>query len=226
MSGKRVLGLLYLLAGGLPLIAVANPALFSTWAAEQTDAMATFAAHEGAWLFTTVLLGLGFAVGVPAVVLLSLRLRTPSAWLSAVAYVAGAVLMTVTFTYQQTVTRPLLGQPLPDWYLPLTRWISGLDTVTLGLLWPLADLGLGIVVLRTRTLPRWSGWVLVAAGVVLLGQMAAFGGVIPAPMFMASVAVGIAILMSPAAAAPETLVAAGHAEHGGTTPMSTAEQRL
>jgi len=88
----------------------------------------------------------------------------------------------------------LLGHPLPDWYLPVDAWTDGLDTATLGVLWPVAALCVSVAILRTAALPRWAGWTLAAAGVALLAQMVAFGGVIPAPMFIAWTVVGVAAL--------------------------------
>ena len=55
-------------------------------------------------------------------------------------------------------------------------------------------------ILRTRVLPRWTGYVFLAATVLLLGQYAVFRGALPFPQFLAFIAVGIAALAHPAPA--------------------------
>jgi hypothetical protein len=50
-------------------------------------------------------------------------------------------------------------------------------------------------ILRTRVLPRWTGYVFLAATILLLGQYAAFRGALPFPQFLAFVAIGIAALV-------------------------------
>jgi hypothetical protein len=179
----------------LPLIAVANPALFDTWAAEPADAMTTFAAHHAAWLFTMCFLAAGFGVSIPAVVVLAELLDTVLARVAVVVHLIGAALLTVTMLFSMTVTQDLLGKPLPDWYLPILAWTGGIDATVLGLLWPVAQVCFGIAILGTCVLQRWAGWVLIAAGIILLAQLVALGGVIPAPMFIASAVVGIAALL-------------------------------
>jgi hypothetical protein len=203
MTVRRTAGLLYLAAGVLPLIAVANPALFATWSAEPAEALAIDAAHHGAWLYTTCFLAAGFGLSIPAVVLLAGLLDSVLARVAAVVHLIGAGLLTVTTVFSVTVTQDLFGKPIPDWYLPITAWTDGLDTTALGLLWPVAELCFGMAILRTRALRRWAGWALVAAGTVLLAQLVVFGGVIPAPMFFASAAVGVAALLGGRAHAVE-----------------------
>src|SRR5262249_20212500 len=93
-----------------------------------------------------------------------------------------------------TVTQTLFDRPLPDWYLPIVAWMNGLDTTTLGALWPVAQLCFGVAIVRTSELPRCAGGSMIAAGIELLAQLVVLGGVTPAPMFMASMAAGIAAL--------------------------------
>jgi hypothetical protein len=196
MTTRRALGLLNLAAGVLPLIAVANPALYDTWAAEPAGALTIFAAHHGGWLFTTCFLAAGFGVSIPAVVVLAGPVDTVLAGVAAVVHLIGAALLTVTLVFSVTVTQDLFGQPLPDWYLPIVAWTDGIDTTVLGLLWPVAQVCFGIAILGTRVLQRWAGGVLIAAGIILVAQLVVLGGVIPAPMFFASGAVGIAALLT------------------------------
>jgi hypothetical protein len=51
------------------------------------------------------------------------------------------------------------------------------------------------VLLRTRALPRWTGYVFLIATALLLGQYAAFRGALPFPQFLAFIAIGIAALV-------------------------------
>jgi hypothetical protein len=58
-------------------------------------------------------------------------------------------------------------------------------------------------ILRTRALPRWTGYVFLGATVLLLGQYAVFRGALPFPQFLVFIALGIAALTrSPAQAPP------------------------
>ena len=50
-------------------------------------------------------------------------------------------------------------------------------------------------ILRTRVLPRWTGYVFLAATILLLGPYAAFRGALPFPQFLAFIAIGIAALV-------------------------------
>ena len=50
-------------------------------------------------------------------------------------------------------------------------------------------------ILRTRALPRWTGYIFLIAAALLLGQYAAFRGALPFPQFLAFIAIGIAALV-------------------------------
>ena len=50
---------------------------------------------------------------------------------------------------------------------------------------------IAVAILRTRALPRWTGYVFLIATVLLLGQYAAFRGALPFPQFLAFIAVGV-----------------------------------
>jgi hypothetical protein len=215
MNARMVVGPLCLSTGLLPLIAVANPVLLDTWSVEPAQAMTIYAEHHGAWLFTTWFLAAGFAMSIPAVVVLASLLDSLLARIAAVAHLLATTLLAISWVFNLTISQALFGKPLPDWYLPVSSWNDGLDTTALGLLWPVAQVCFGIVVLSTHVLPRWSGWVLIAAGTCVLAQLAVLGGVIPAPLFIAFVAVGIAAILRRrrerlAVAVPSVATAAGH----------------
>jgi hypothetical protein len=61
---------------------------------------------------------------------------------------------------------------------------------------------IAVAVLRTRALPRWTGFVFSIAAVLLLGQYAAFRGALPFPQFLAFIAIGIAALVHRAPTVP------------------------
>lgn len=93
------------------------------------------------------------------------------------------------------MTSTLLGASrLPGWYPGLRRWADGLGTAYFALLAPAAMGCLAVAILRTRALPRWTGYVFAAAAGLLLGQYAAFRGALPFPQFLAFIAVGVAAL--------------------------------
>lgn len=59
----------------------------------------------------------------------------------------------------------------PGWYFGLQHWADGLGTAYFALLAPAAMGCLAVAVLRTRVLPRWTGYVFVAAMVLLIGPV-------------------------------------------------------
>ena len=83
---------------------------------------------------------------------------------------------------------------LPGWYFGIQHWADGLGTAYFALLAPAAMGCLAVAILRTRVLPRWTGYVFLAAAALLLGQYAAFRGALPFPQFLAFLAIGIAAL--------------------------------
>ena len=81
-----------------------------------------------------------------------------------------------------------------DWYLGIEQWSDGLGTAFFALLAPTAMVCLGVEIVRTRVLPRWTGVVFLGAAAVLLGQYLAFLGALPFPQFLAFAAIGIAAI--------------------------------
>jgi hypothetical protein len=68
-------------------------------------------------------------------------------------------------------TDPDAANDRPGWYFGLQHWADGLGTAYLALLAPAAMGCLAVAVLRTRVLPRWTGYVFVAAMVLLIGPV-------------------------------------------------------
>ena len=119
------------------------------------------------------------------------------------------------------MTSTLLGAPHPPgWYVGVQHWADGLGTAYFALPAPAAMGCIAVAILRTRALPRWTGYVFVIATVVLLGQYAAFRGALPFPQFLAFIAMGIAALVHrpPAALSPgpePVALPTGEAARGG-----------
>jgi hypothetical protein len=157
--------------------------------------MATASAHRAAWFASTWLITLSIVAGLAAVELLVRTLDTDLAWVGRSLYLVGSTLGLASTTYDLSVTSTLLGARLPDWYLGAQHWADGLGTAYFALLAPAAMGCIAVAILRTRALPRWTGYVFLIATVLLLGQYAAFRGALPFPQFLAFIAIGIAALV-------------------------------
>ena len=106
--------------------------------------------------------------GLAAVELLARTLDSDLARVGRSLYLAGSVLGLASTTYDLAVTSTLLGAPrLPDWYLGVQHWADGLSTAYFALLAPAAMGCIAAAILRTRVLPRWTGYVFLAATILL-----------------------------------------------------------
>jgi hypothetical protein len=191
----RATGILFVLSGMCFLAGVLDPPILPTWGGSATDVMATASAHRAAWFASTWLITLSIVAGLAAVELLVRTLDTDLARVGRSLYMTGSALGLASTTYDLAVTSTLLGAPrLPDWYLGVQHWADGLGTAYFALLAPAAIGCLGLAIRRTRALPTWTGYVLLTATVLLLGQYAAFRGALPFPQFLAFIAIGIAAL--------------------------------
>ena len=191
----RVMGILFVLSGVFFAAGVLDPPILPTWGGSTADVMATAAAHRAAWFASTWLITLSIVAGLAAVELLARALDTDLARVGRSLYLAGSALGLASATYDLAVTSTLLGAPrLPGWYFGIQHWADGLGTAYFALLAPAAMGCLAVAILRTRVLPRWTGYVFLAAAALLLGQYAAFRGALPFPQFLAFLAIGIAAL--------------------------------
>ena len=201
----RATGILLILSGVLFIAGVLNPPILPTWGGSAADVMATASAHRTAWFASTWLIALSIAAGLAAVELLVCTLDTELARMGRSIYVAGSALGLASVTYDLSVTSTLLGaSSLPDWYAGVQHWADGLGTAFFALLAPAAMGCIAVAILRTRALPRWTGYVFLIATVLLLGQYAAFRGALPFPQFLAFIAVGIAALVHRAPPVPSS----------------------
>jgi hypothetical protein len=199
----RVMGILFVLSGVFFVAGVLDPPLLPTWGGSAAEVMAAASAHRAAWFASTWLITLSIVAGLAAVELLARTLDTDLARVGRSLYMAGSALGLASTTYDLAVTSTLLGAPrLPVWYLGVQHWADGLGTAYFALLAPAAMGCLAVAVLRTRALPRWTGYIFLIATVLLLGQYAAFRGALPFPQFLAFIAIGIAALAHRAPATP------------------------
>lgn len=199
----RAMGILFILSGVFFLAGVLDPPILPTWGGSATDVMATAAAHRAAWFASTWLITLSIVAGLAAVELLAHTLGTDLVRVGRSLYLAGSALGLASATFDLAVTSTLLGAPrLPGWYSGIQHWADGLGTAYFALLAPAALGCIAAAILRTRALPRWTGYVLLAATILLLGQYVAFRGALPFPQFLAFLAIGIAALAHRAPAAP------------------------
>jgi hypothetical protein len=190
------MGILFVLSGVFFLAGILDPPILPTWGDSTAQVMATASAHRAAWFASTWLVTLSIAAGLAAVELLARALGTDLARLGRSLYLAGGALGLASTAFDLSVTSTLLGAPgLPDWYLGVQHWADGLGTAYFALLAPAAMGCLAVAILRTRALPRWTGYIFLIAAALLLGQYAAFRGALPFPQFLAFVAIGIAALV-------------------------------
>jgi hypothetical protein len=199
----RAMGILFVLSGVFFLAGVLDPPILPTWGGLAADVMATGSAHRTAWFASTWLITLSIVAGLAAIELLTRALDTDLARVGRSLYLVGSALGLASTTYELSVASTLLGAPsLPAWFLGVQHWADGLSTAYFALLAPAALGCIAVAILRTRTLPRWTGYIFLIATVLLLGQYAAFRGALPFPQFLAFIATGIAALVHRAPTVP------------------------
>jgi hypothetical protein len=195
-AGAVAMGALFTLSGVFFLAGVLNPPIRPSWGDGPATVLALASAQEAAWYATTWLIALFIVAGLGAFELLIRALDTDLARVGRSLYVAGSALGLASTTYDLAVTSTMVGRsPAPDWYFGVQQWADGLGTAYFALLAPAALGCAGIAILRTRLLPRWTGWAFLTATVLLFGQYAAFRGALPFPQFLAFLAVGVAVLL-------------------------------
>jgi hypothetical protein len=192
----RAMGVLFVLSGVFFLAGVLDPPILPTWGDSVTAVMAVGSVHRTAWFASTWLITLSIVAGLAAVELLVRTVGTDLARVGRSLYLVGSALGLASTTYDLSVSSTLLGAAgLPDWYFGVQHWADGLGTAYFALLAPAAMGCIAAAILRTRALPRWTGYTFMIATVLLLGQYAAFRGALPFPQFLAFIAVGIAALV-------------------------------
>ena len=195
-----VTAVLLLLAGLLPLAGVCDPDMWKTFTSDDQQALRAIGEHPVSTEVAGFLIGAGFAVAIPAVAALAGLVGSTVARLAVPLFATGAglTLADVAFglkvSYDVATTPSTL--PPPSWYEPLNDWGSALFAAGTGVLGAAALLALGVEIVRQREPARWAGWITVVAALLMLGQVAAFGGLLPAPQFLAFVTLGVATAMA------------------------------
>jgi len=160
----RAMGILFIMSGVFFLAGVLDPPILPTWGGSPAQVKATAAAHRAAWFASTWLITLSIVAGLAAVELLARTLGTDLARVGRSLYLAGSALGLASTAFDQAVTSTLLGAPrLPGWYFGIQHWADGLGTAYFALLAPAAMGCIAVAILRTRVLPRWTGYVFLAA---------------------------------------------------------------
>jgi hypothetical protein len=192
-ASRRWTGALLALGGLLPLAAVINPNTWPVWGADETDSWRLTTERHATMTAAIWLIWAGVAVSVAGVALLARMLGTALATAALALFATGAGLALVSLTFEATVDLPLTGrhQPQPEWYPVVDSWVNGMFTAHTALLAPVALIIAGAGIVRTQLAPPWTGWFAIAMAILLLGQFAAFQGALPAPLFLALIAIGL-----------------------------------
>lgn len=204
-AARRWTGALLTLGGLLPLAAVLNPRTWPVWGAAEADSWRLITERHASMTAATWLIWAGVALSIAGIALLARLLGSALAAAASAVFTTGAGLALASLTFEATVNLPLTAKhrPQPDWYPVVDSWINGMFTAHAALLAPAALTVVGAGIVRTRLAARWTGWFAIAMAIVLWGQFAAFQGALPAPLFLALIATGLALLLTarrPAAA--------------------------
>ncbi|MGI5240301.1 hypothetical protein [Dactylosporangium sp. CA-139066] len=194
---RRWTGALLALGGLLPLAAVLNPRTWPVWGAAEADSWRLITERHASMTAATWLIWAGVVASIAGIALLARMLGSAVATAALAVFATGAGLALVSLTFEATVELPLTAErrSQPDWYPVVDSWIDGMFTAHSALLAPLALVVVGAGMVRTRLAPRWTGWFAIAMAIVLWGQFAAFQGALPAPLFLALTATGLALLL-------------------------------
>ncbi len=196
LQARRWTGIFLALGGLLPLAAVLNPRTWPVWGADDADSWRLVTERHVSMTAATWLIWAGVALSIAGVALLARMLGSALATAALAVFATGAGLALVSLTFEATVELPLTAEhrPRPDWYPVIDSWINGMFVAHAALLAPLALIVVGAGIVRTELAPRWTGWFAIAMAIVLWGQFAAFQGALPAPLFLALTATGLALL--------------------------------
>lgn len=174
---------------------MANPAVINTFDLSPAESVTYFGQHLSAWTGSTWCLITTAVTGLVAITLLARRLVSDAARIGLILYAIGTTLILAGQTFELTVTRPLLGAAAPpDWWIGVQSWPEGLDTAYFALLAPGAMAVVGVEMLRLRRCPIWWAVVFLVAAAANLGQFVSFHAALPFPVFLAFVAVGVAMV--------------------------------
>jgi hypothetical protein len=194
-SQLRIAGALFLV-GGLVFVLGAGSPPWEQWSAPLPRALEVIAQHRAAWYWIHACFALGvlltiFGFTAFAVAMADVARAQLLAALIRSAYLTGAALWLANIGFRVTVqlwagTMVTAGSPIPLGYEAWQGWVDALFGLYM-LLGYASCVGLGWIVLRTTTLPRWVGWFAIGFGVSAGGVV---GASIPALVHLPLMIVG------------------------------------
>lgn len=181
-------------AGGLSVfIAALFPPLYRVWWTRGEDALPLVARRTRMWKFANWLFAIGAGLTLPGLAMLARVLdRTePNDFLptpALVLFAAGTVLWLANVAFRLTVTAAEAriyreDTTVPDWYEPLSNWVSGLWHAG-ALLCAVALVGFGVSIIRTGLMFDWVGWTSVGVGALIVGLFILTDGVPPILLYV------------------------------------------
>jgi hypothetical protein len=187
------------IVGGIP---VAHPALIPVWSASRERHLAIVASHRWAWRALNGGFGLATAATAAGLAVLTLTARDAAATAElipgVVAYLVGGVLWCVVLAVRSFVT-PLLGDlvaagtPTEPAEALVGAAQDGLFAgFVVATAAALVVLGLGL--LATGLVPAAVALLQIVTGIGMLGWLLAAGDVIPAVIYLPTLALGLALL--------------------------------
>lgn len=160
-------------------------------------------AHPRLWRWATILFISGVVVTVLGLALLTTLLRDAGdqafSQLGLAAFAFGAVLWVIHLAFRLSID-PWAAQEsvrtdvVPEFYVPLTRWIGVLFVIYTVLAFS-ALAAYGGAVLFTPVLPHWVGWLAIVYGLAGLGLLAFTGDAPPFLHYLMPLLIGILLLL-------------------------------
>jgi hypothetical protein len=189
------------LVGAIP---IANPSLMPIWSASREDHLATVRAHRVAWAALNVGFGIATIATAAGLAILALRAGTDSTRGAAlatvvIAYVLGGALWCAVLAIRARTT-PALADLVRDG-LPTEPGETLLGAAQGGLFAGFvvatcaALTGLGLILLATGGIAAPIAIATTAIGLATAAWLAVSGDVIPAVLYLPTLAIGIALLI-------------------------------
>jgi hypothetical protein len=159
--------------------------------------------HPGLWRWATLLFISGVIVTVLGLTLLTLLLWDAGdrmfSQLGLIAFAFGAVLWVINLAFRLSID-PWAAQVtaktevLPDFYIPLTRWIHALFLIYTVLAFS-AMVAYGGAILSTHVLPQWVGWTIIVYSLAGLGLLGFTDDAPPFLHYLVPLLMGILLLL-------------------------------
>jgi hypothetical protein len=195
-------GALLVAGGACTVAALSLPPLWSIVTSGISREVRLIGEHRGAWQLGLWLWALSAGLTMPGMLALASALRgsvsavtgrrlpLADATLAAAAgmFVAGSVLWLANVAFGASVAVSVAdtvrgGGAIPDWFAPVQQWASALWQAGAPML-ALSLILYGLVVRAGVTLPSWAGWLVIAAGAIVLVSFAPLGGTPPFVIYL------------------------------------------